>query len=48
MSLKDFSFAQLNRSAQLKVGVEKKSGKDDLPVAKNYCSHNRTCSAYRK
>ena len=35
MSLKDFSFAQLNRSAQLKVGVEKKSDKDDLPVAKN-------------
>lgn len=48
MSLKDFSFKQLDKSASFKVGVEKKSDKENLSVAKNYCSHNRTCSAYRK
>ena len=49
MALKDFSFAQLDKKARLSVGtVEKKSDRDDLPHAKNYCSHNRTCSAYRR
>jgi len=48
MSLKDFSFKQLDKAAQLVVGVEKKSDKENLSVAKNSCSHNRTCSAFRK
>jgi len=48
MSLKDFSFKQLDKAARLSVGVEKKSDKENVSVAKNSCSHNRTCSAFRK
>ena len=48
MSLKDFSFKQLDKAAQLVVGVEKKFDKENLPFAKNTCNHTRGCTSYRK
>lgn len=47
MSLKDFSFAQLDKKARLSVGtVEKKSNKDTSSVARTHCV-TRHCSVSR-
>ena len=43
MSLKDFSFKQLDKTAKLSVGVEKKSDKTDESIARNNASA-RSCS----
>ncbi|MBQ3336059.1 MAG: hypothetical protein IKO05_09980 [Selenomonadaceae bacterium] len=46
MSLKDFSFKQLDKAAQLVVGKAK--AEEKVPVGRGTCSTARSCTSYRK
>ena len=49
MSLRDFSFKQLDKAARLSVGTVNKSNADEkIHVGRGTCSTARTCTSYRK